>query len=127
MNVLLLHAFPLDERMWEPQWEVLEEHEVTAPRLYGRGPTMAEWADSVAAEAQRHLLREGARGAGVAHRHRRAEHQRPRAGDMAARVRVRSAHVPEHEVVGSELALEPVDVHDGGQLRHGRETRSGSR
>jgi len=60
VNVLLLHAFPLDERMWEPQWEVLEEHEVTAPRLYGRGPTMAEWADSVAAEADGELALVGA-------------------------------------------------------------------
>src|SRR2546423_5553401 len=46
--------------MWEPQWEVLEEHEVTAPRLYGRGPTMAEWADSVAAEADGELALVGA-------------------------------------------------------------------
>src|SRR5437763_12130213 len=46
--------------MWEPQWEVLEEHEVTAPRLYGRGPTMAEWADSVVAEADGELALVGA-------------------------------------------------------------------
>ena len=48
MRVLLLHAFPLDERMWEPQREVLGGHDVEAPRLYGRGPTMTAWADSVA-------------------------------------------------------------------------------
>lgn len=50
MTVLLLHALPLDERMWEPQREALAEHEVVAPRLYGRGSTMDDWADSVAAE-----------------------------------------------------------------------------
>jgi len=50
VNVLLLHAFPLDERMWEPQRAVLAAHDVTAPRLYGRGTTMAAWAGSVAGE-----------------------------------------------------------------------------
>ncbi len=48
MKVLLLHAFPLDERMWEPQREALRGHEVVAPRLYGRGPTMDAWAGSIA-------------------------------------------------------------------------------
>ncbi len=50
MNVLLLHALPLDERMWEPQLPVLTEHDVAAPLLYGRGRTMTEWAESIAAE-----------------------------------------------------------------------------
>jgi pimeloyl-ACP methyl ester carboxylesterase len=50
VNVLLLHAFPLDERMWEPQRAALAEHELTAPRLYGRGQTMDAWAESVAGE-----------------------------------------------------------------------------
>jgi pimeloyl-ACP methyl ester carboxylesterase len=50
VNVVLLHAFPLDERMWEPQLPVLGDHQVTAPRLYGRGATMDAWADSVAGE-----------------------------------------------------------------------------
>src|SRR5262249_13435595 len=50
VNVLLLHALPLDERMWEPQAPALAEHEVSAPRLYGRGPTMEAWADSIAQE-----------------------------------------------------------------------------
>jgi len=50
VNVLLLHAFPLDERMWEPQLEALQQHEVVAPRLYGRGQTMTAWAESIAAE-----------------------------------------------------------------------------
>jgi pimeloyl-ACP methyl ester carboxylesterase len=52
VNVLLLHAFPLDERMWEPQLPALAEHNVTTPRLYGRGSTMTAWAESVAAEIE---------------------------------------------------------------------------
>jgi pimeloyl-ACP methyl ester carboxylesterase len=48
--VLLLHAFPLDERMWERQRDALRGHEVVTPRLYGRGPTMDAWAGSVAGE-----------------------------------------------------------------------------
>ena len=50
MKLLLLHALPLDERMWEPQRDALREHEVTAPLLYGRGRTMNEWAASIAGE-----------------------------------------------------------------------------
>jgi pimeloyl-ACP methyl ester carboxylesterase len=45
-----LHAFRLDKQMWEPQRAVLAGHEVIAPRLYGRGKTMDEWADSIAGE-----------------------------------------------------------------------------
>ena len=56
MNVLLLHAFPLDERMWEPQRAALAEHHVDAPRLYGRGRTMDDWADSVAGETEGELV-----------------------------------------------------------------------
>lgn len=39
MTVVHLHAFPLDERMWRT--------ETVAPRLYGLGRTMDEWADAV--------------------------------------------------------------------------------
>jgi pimeloyl-ACP methyl ester carboxylesterase len=60
VKVLLLHAFPLDERMWEPQREALSEHEVIAPRLYGRGQTMDAWADSVAGETEGELAVVGA-------------------------------------------------------------------
>jgi pimeloyl-ACP methyl ester carboxylesterase len=52
VKVLLLHAFPLDKQMWEPQRAVLAGHEVIAPRLYGRGKTMDEWADSIAGEIE---------------------------------------------------------------------------
>lgn len=50
MKVVLLHAYPLDERMWEPQREALREYEPAAPRLYGRGSTIDEYAASVWAE-----------------------------------------------------------------------------
>jgi pimeloyl-ACP methyl ester carboxylesterase len=40
---LLLHAFPLDERMWEG-------FEGLAPRLYGRGESIDAWAQQLAAE-----------------------------------------------------------------------------
>jgi pimeloyl-ACP methyl ester carboxylesterase len=52
VKVLLLHAFPLDKGMWEPQRPALAGHEVIAPRLYGRGQTMDEWADSLAGETK---------------------------------------------------------------------------
>ena len=39
MTVVFLHAFPLDERMWRTHAD--------APRLYGLGATMDEWADAV--------------------------------------------------------------------------------
>jgi pimeloyl-ACP methyl ester carboxylesterase len=60
VNVLLLHAFPLDNVMWEPQRRALTGHEVIAPRLYGRGQTMAEWARSLAAETEGDLAVVGA-------------------------------------------------------------------
>ncbi len=47
MNVVLLHAFPLDPRMWEPQLEALAGHEVIAPELYGLGSSMDEWARAI--------------------------------------------------------------------------------
>lgn len=51
MKVVLLHALPLDERMWESQVAVLDGHEVVAPRLYPLGSSMEEWADGVLALA----------------------------------------------------------------------------
>ena len=43
MKTLLLHAFPLDERMWEG-------YEGIAPRLYGRGGRIDSWAQQLAVE-----------------------------------------------------------------------------
>jgi pimeloyl-ACP methyl ester carboxylesterase len=48
MKVVLLHAFPLDERMWAPQQRALEDHDVMAPNLYALGGnSMDGWADRV--------------------------------------------------------------------------------
>jgi pimeloyl-ACP methyl ester carboxylesterase len=60
VRLVLLHAFPLDERMWEPQLEPLREYEVVAPRLYGRGSTIAEYASSVLADVEGELVLVGA-------------------------------------------------------------------
>jgi pimeloyl-ACP methyl ester carboxylesterase len=60
VRVVLLHAFPLDERMWEPQLEPLREYDVAAPRLYGRGGTIDEYAGSVLAENEGELALVGA-------------------------------------------------------------------
>ncbi len=60
MKVVLLHAFPLDERMWEPQLEALRDYEVVTPRLYGRGGTIDDFASSVLAEVDGELALVGA-------------------------------------------------------------------
>lgn len=60
MKVVLLHAFPLDERMWEPQLEPLGEYDLAAPRLYGRGSTIAEIASSLLDEHEGDLALVGA-------------------------------------------------------------------
>ena len=60
MTILLLHALPLDERMWEPQRDTLAGRDVFAPRLYGRGRTMDAWAESVAGEIDGDLTVVGA-------------------------------------------------------------------
>jgi pimeloyl-ACP methyl ester carboxylesterase len=60
VKVVLLHAFPLDERMWEPQLEPLRGYDVAAPRLYGRGRTVDEYAASVLAENDGELALVGA-------------------------------------------------------------------
>ena len=45
MKVVLLHAFPLDERMWRPQEPALVAHDVLAPNLYELdGNTTDGWA-----------------------------------------------------------------------------------
>jgi pimeloyl-ACP methyl ester carboxylesterase len=60
VTVLLLHAFPLDERMWDPQREALAGQDVVAPRLYRRGCTMDGWADSIAGEVDGEFVAVGA-------------------------------------------------------------------
>ena len=60
MKVLLLHAFPLDERMWERQRDALAGFEVVTPRLYGRGRSLEDWAGSVLEEVDGDLVAVGA-------------------------------------------------------------------
>lgn len=60
MKVVLLHALPLDERMWEPQLEALAGFDVVAPRLYGRGNSMDAWAEQLLGELEGELVVAGA-------------------------------------------------------------------
>jgi 3-oxoadipate enol-lactonase len=57
VTLVFLHALPLDERMWARQ---LEAFGGRAPRLYGRGRTMAAWAESVLEEVEGELVLVGA-------------------------------------------------------------------
>ena len=48
MRVVLLHAMPIDERMWEPQLGALGEHEVVTPNLYDLGgSSIDDWAEKL--------------------------------------------------------------------------------
>jgi 3-oxoadipate enol-lactonase len=61
MRVLLLHAFPLGARMWEPQRQALYEHEVIAPNLYAlNGQSMDAWAMELLRQAWGELVVVGA-------------------------------------------------------------------
>ena len=60
MRVALLHAFPLDERMWEAQREALTGYDVIAPHLYRLGPSMDDWARAIAEQADGPLVAIGA-------------------------------------------------------------------
>jgi pimeloyl-ACP methyl ester carboxylesterase len=66
VTVVLLHAFPLDERMWEPQIEALDGHEVYAPRLYGRGSSVDDWAAQILDEVDGRFAAVGASMGGYA-------------------------------------------------------------
>jgi pimeloyl-ACP methyl ester carboxylesterase len=50
VSLVLLHALPLDERMWDGHLDRLSDHGPVAPRLYGRGSTMDDWAASLLRE-----------------------------------------------------------------------------
>ncbi|HMB19035.1 MAG TPA: alpha/beta hydrolase [Gaiellaceae bacterium] len=53
MKILLLHAMPLDERMWKPQLGALSGQDVEAPNLYDLGgASVDEWADKLLASTQ---------------------------------------------------------------------------
>jgi pimeloyl-ACP methyl ester carboxylesterase len=61
MTVVLLHAFPLDERMWEPQLAVLGDQQVAVPNLYGLGGSSIDgWAERVLDEVEGELVVVGA-------------------------------------------------------------------
>jgi pimeloyl-ACP methyl ester carboxylesterase len=45
MKLVLIHAMPLDERMWAPQLEALRDQEVETPNLYDLGgASIDDWA-----------------------------------------------------------------------------------
>jgi pimeloyl-ACP methyl ester carboxylesterase len=61
MTVVLLHALPLDERMWEPQLAVLGDQQVAVPNLYGLGGSSIDgWAERVLDEVEGELVVVGA-------------------------------------------------------------------
>jgi 3-oxoadipate enol-lactonase len=47
VTVVYLHAFPLDERMWHMGTHAQAHAQPCAPRLYGLGRTMDDWAEAV--------------------------------------------------------------------------------
>ena len=48
MKVVLLHAMPLDERMWSPQLPALADYEVETPNLYDLGgSSIDEWTEKL--------------------------------------------------------------------------------
>lgn len=61
MTVVLLHAFPLDERMWEPQTAALGDQHVVMPNLYGLGGSSIDgWAERVLEDVEGELVAAGA-------------------------------------------------------------------
>ena len=61
MKVLLLHAFPLDERMWDQQLDALREQDVETPNLYDLpGNSVDGWAEQLVARIEGELAVVGA-------------------------------------------------------------------
>jgi pimeloyl-ACP methyl ester carboxylesterase len=61
VKVVLLHAFPVDERMWEGQKAALEEHDVVTPNLYDLGGSSIDgWAERILDEVDGDLVAVGA-------------------------------------------------------------------
>jgi 3-oxoadipate enol-lactonase len=61
MKILLLHAMPLDERMWKPQLEALAGEDVEAPNLYDLGgSSVDDWAEALLASTDDELAVIGA-------------------------------------------------------------------
>ena len=61
MRVVLIHAFPLDDRMWESQVEAVDDEDVYVPNLYGLGGSSVDgWAEQVLERTEGELLVVGA-------------------------------------------------------------------
>jgi len=61
VRVVLVHAFPLDDRMWMPQTEALDDEDVYVPYLYGLGGNSVDgWAEHVLERTEGELLVVGA-------------------------------------------------------------------
>ena len=61
MKVVLLHAFPLDDRTWEPQLEVLGDEDVYVPNFYDLGGNSVDgWAEHVLERVDGDLVAVGA-------------------------------------------------------------------
>ncbi|HEY7148636.1 MAG TPA: alpha/beta hydrolase [Gaiellaceae bacterium] len=61
MRVVLIHAFPLDDRMWESQTDALKDEDVYVPYLYGLGGNSVDgWAEHVLERTEGELLVAGA-------------------------------------------------------------------
>ena len=61
MRVVLVHAFPLDDRMWDSQLEALADEDVYVPYLYGLGGNSVDgWAEHVLERTEGELLVVGA-------------------------------------------------------------------
>lgn len=80
MTVVMLHAFPLDERMWEPQLAALGDQHVVVPNLYGLGGSSIDgWAERVLGGVEGELVAVGASlGGYVALAMARRDHERIR-------------------------------------------------
>ena len=62
MKVLLLHGWPVSERIWVPQVSALRNagFDPVAPHLYGRGPSIDDWAAQLLRETDGSLVTVGA-------------------------------------------------------------------
>jgi len=62
MKVLLLHGWPLSERMWVAQVTALRNagFDVYAPHLYGRGPSIDDWAAQLLRDEESSVVAVGA-------------------------------------------------------------------
>ena len=62
MKVVLLHGWPVSERVWVSQVAALRDagHDVVAPHLYGRGPSIDDWAAQLLRELDGPLVPVGA-------------------------------------------------------------------